>query len=159
MTCAPSKDSDQPGHPPSLIRVHCPLEETLGPQLPIKCNSEYSDQAWRMPRLQTGQMLRLICLRWVHMPFCWFCHEAAQMNRIKQIITPIVLVKSDAIVWPHIPGAQQLSECYLFFHPGDYRLSDYNSATVTVHHYEPFPPRMGNTISYLLAVDRFSSCF
>ena len=21
MTCAPSKDSDQPGHPPSLIRV------------------------------------------------------------------------------------------------------------------------------------------
>ena len=22
-------------------------------------------------------------LRWVHMPFCWFCHEAAQLNIIK----------------------------------------------------------------------------
>ena len=28
MTCAPSKDSDQPGHPPSIC---CPHEETLGP--------------------------------------------------------------------------------------------------------------------------------
>ena len=25
MTCAPSKDSDQPGHPSSLITVHCAL--------------------------------------------------------------------------------------------------------------------------------------
>ena len=29
MICAPGEDSDQPGHPPSLIRVHCPHEETL----------------------------------------------------------------------------------------------------------------------------------
>ena len=28
---------------------------------------------------QTGRMLRLICLRWAHMPFCWFCHEAAHL--------------------------------------------------------------------------------
>ena len=32
MTCAPSKDSDQPGHSPSLISLHCPHEETLDPQ-------------------------------------------------------------------------------------------------------------------------------
>ena len=32
MTCAPSEDSDQPGHLPSLIRAFaCPHEETLGP--------------------------------------------------------------------------------------------------------------------------------
>ena len=42
MACAPSEDSDQPGHPPSLIRVfavdaqadlslRCPHEESLGP--------------------------------------------------------------------------------------------------------------------------------
>ena len=40
MACAPSEDSDQPVHPPSLIRVfavrmkkslRCPHEETLGP--------------------------------------------------------------------------------------------------------------------------------
>ena len=28
MICAPSEDSDQPGHPPSLC---CPYEESLGP--------------------------------------------------------------------------------------------------------------------------------
>ena len=29
--CAPSEDSDQPGHPPSLISLRCPHEENLGP--------------------------------------------------------------------------------------------------------------------------------
>ena len=29
--CAPSEDSDQPGHPPSLISLRCPHEESLGP--------------------------------------------------------------------------------------------------------------------------------
>ena len=36
MTCAPSEDSDQPGHPPSLISLRCPLKETLGLWLSIK---------------------------------------------------------------------------------------------------------------------------
>ena len=31
MTCAPSEDSDEPGHLPSLIILPCPREETLGP--------------------------------------------------------------------------------------------------------------------------------
>ena len=31
MTSVPSEDSNQPGYPPSLIRVCCPHEETLGP--------------------------------------------------------------------------------------------------------------------------------
>ena len=31
MTCATSKDSDQLGHPPSLISLHCPLDESLNP--------------------------------------------------------------------------------------------------------------------------------
>ena len=29
MTCAPSEDSDQPGHPPILISHRCPHEESL----------------------------------------------------------------------------------------------------------------------------------
>ena len=33
ITCAPSEDSDQPGHPPDQ-NLRCPHEETLGPQLP-----------------------------------------------------------------------------------------------------------------------------
>ena len=39
MTCAPSEDSDQPGHPPSLL-----LRSR-------HANSEDSDQTGRMPRL------------------------------------------------------------------------------------------------------------
>ena len=31
VTCAPSEDSDQPGHPPSLISLRCPHEESVGP--------------------------------------------------------------------------------------------------------------------------------
>ena len=36
MACASSEDSDQLGHPPSLSSLHCPLEESLVPLLPIK---------------------------------------------------------------------------------------------------------------------------
>ena len=36
MTCVPSEDSDQPGHPPSLISLRCLSEESLGPKLPLK---------------------------------------------------------------------------------------------------------------------------
>ena len=35
MACAPSEDSDQPGHPPSLISLRCPHEGTLG-SVPIE---------------------------------------------------------------------------------------------------------------------------
>ena len=31
MACAPSQDSDQPGHQPSLISLRFPHEESLGP--------------------------------------------------------------------------------------------------------------------------------
>ena len=41
MTFAPSEDSYQPGHPPSLIRVfHNPHEEALGPCLSVACTAE-----------------------------------------------------------------------------------------------------------------------
>ena len=36
-------------------------------------HSEDSDQTGRMPELR---------LRWAHMPFCWFCHEVAQIWNI-----------------------------------------------------------------------------
>ena len=31
MACALNEDSDQPVHPPSLISLRCPHEESLGP--------------------------------------------------------------------------------------------------------------------------------
>ena len=36
MAIAPSEDTAQPVHPPSLISRRCPHEETFGPQLPIE---------------------------------------------------------------------------------------------------------------------------
>ena len=49
MICAPSEDSDQPGHPPSLITLHCP-----GSQVALS-------------------------VFWAHMPVCWFGRVAAQV--------------------------------------------------------------------------------
>ena len=71
MACAPSEDPDQPGHPPSLIRVFAVhlkkariLSYPLGGQR-------------RLIRLGDAQADLSPC--WGHMPFCWFCHDAAQM--------------------------------------------------------------------------------
>ena len=48
--CAPSEDSDQPGHPPSLIRVFAVRIKKLGPLDTHWAHSEDSDQTGRMPR-------------------------------------------------------------------------------------------------------------
>ena len=69
MACAPSEDSDQPGHPPSLIRVFsvC-LKKARILSYPLSAQRRlWSDCADAMADL---------CLRWAHMPFCWFCHDA-----------------------------------------------------------------------------------
>ena len=54
---ASSEDSDQPGHPPSLIRVFA-------------------------VRMKKAWVLSLadLSLRWAHMSLYWFCHEAAQLS-------------------------------------------------------------------------------
>ena len=50
MAIAPSEDTYQPVHPPSLISLHCPHEETFGPHTHW-AHCEDSDQTRRMPRL------------------------------------------------------------------------------------------------------------
>ena len=70
--CAPSEDWDQPGHPPSLIRVFA-----------MRSIGIYG------PKLSSGGQRRLwsdwvdaqadLSLRWAHMPFCGFCHEATHL--------------------------------------------------------------------------------
>ena len=67
MACVPSEDSDQSGNPPCLIRVFAQWV-AKDPSF-LHVDSEDSDQ--------TGRMLSL---HWAHMPFCWFCHEAAQIT-------------------------------------------------------------------------------
>ena len=52
MSWSPSKDSDQPGHPPSLIRVFAVCSMVAKDPSILHTDSEESDQ--------TGHMLRLI---------------------------------------------------------------------------------------------------
>ena len=51
MICAPSGDSDQPGHPPSLIRVFAVRSVVAKDPSFLHADSEDSDQTGRMPRL------------------------------------------------------------------------------------------------------------
>ena len=50
MACAPSEDSDRPGHPPSLISLRWPHEKSSSPKLPIECTAQTELTRW-MPRL------------------------------------------------------------------------------------------------------------
>ena len=59
MICGPSEDSDQPGHLFSLIIV-----------LPVRMNIGSSATHWAHCKDWSD---------WAHMPFCWFCHEVAQI--------------------------------------------------------------------------------
>ena len=82
--CAPSEDSDQLGHPPSLrLRsawasaqsyqsLCCPHEESLGPYLP-------TERTAKTPIRLGG------CLGWSESSlgaylFCWFCHVTAHFD-------------------------------------------------------------------------------
>ena len=49
--CAPTEDSDQPGHPLYLIRVFACAQWVAKESMCLHADSEDSDQAGRMPRL------------------------------------------------------------------------------------------------------------
>ena len=70
MTVPPA-NSDQPGHPSSLIRVFAAAQWVAKDPSFLSADSKDSDQTGRMPSD--------LSLRWAHMPFCWFFHEAAHM--------------------------------------------------------------------------------
>ena len=72
MACAPSEDLDQPGHPPSLIRVFA--VRSMGSQGPnaSSCGQRRLCRDWADAQAD-------LSLRWTHMPLYWFCHEAAYL--------------------------------------------------------------------------------
>ena len=71
MICAPSEDSDQPGHPPSLIRVSAVrLKQNWVLSYPLSAQRRlWSDWADAQADLS---------LRWAQKSFYWVCHEVAQ---------------------------------------------------------------------------------
>ena len=67
IACAPSEDSDQPGHPPSLIRVFAVCMKKYGILRSHWAHSEDSDQTGQMPRLiwvYAGRTVILLVLSW-----------------------------------------------------------------------------------------------
>ena len=77
--CAPSEDSDQPGHPPSLMRVFpCAQWVAKDPSF-LHADSEDSDQTERMANLS-------LCR--AHRSFCWFCRAAAQLLLFAYVMYP-----------------------------------------------------------------------
>ena len=90
--CAPSEDSDQPRHPPSLIRVFAVrMKKTWVLSHPLSAQrrlwSDWADAQADLRSDQTGQMLIRLgrCPGWSKssldaQSFYWFCHEAAQIR-------------------------------------------------------------------------------
>ena len=68
MACVPSDASDQPGQ---IFAVHIKKAQVLSGPLSTK-RRLWSDWVDAQADLS---------LRWAHMPFCWFCHEVAQIAR------------------------------------------------------------------------------
>ena len=70
--CEPSEDSDQPGHPPSLIRVFAVrMKKAWVLSYPLSAQRRlWSD--WTDAQAD-------LSLRLAHMSFCLFCHEAAHL--------------------------------------------------------------------------------
>ena len=71
IICASSEDSDQPGHPPSPIRVSAVhLKQNWVLSYPLSAQRRlWSDWADAQADLS---------LRWAQKSFCWVCHEVAQ---------------------------------------------------------------------------------
>ena len=72
VVSAPSEDSDQPEHPPSLIRV-------VAVRMKIHWVLNYPLRAQQRLWSEWVDAQADLNLRWAHRSFCWFCHEVAQM--------------------------------------------------------------------------------
>ena len=78
MACAPSEDSDQPGHPPSLIRV-------FAVRMKKACVLSYQLIAQRRLRSDWANAQADLSLRWAHIPFCWLCHAFTHISPLADL--------------------------------------------------------------------------
>ena len=93
-----SEDSDQPGHPPSLIRVFTVHMTTLWVlSYPLSAQR-------RLPSGWVDSQAEL-SFSWAHMPFCWFCHETADLTGNINIFFQI----------PFLPGDTDLDQLSKIF--------------------------------------------
>ena len=84
--CAPSQVSDQPGHPPSLIRVFADhMKKAWVLSYPLSAQRRLMS-AWASNERTAKTLIRLVgCPGWSESSLgahslCWFCHVTAQMT-------------------------------------------------------------------------------
>ena len=112
MICAPSEDSDQTWHPPSLpslIRVFAVRSMgSWGPDV-SSCGQRRLWSDWADAQAD-------LSLRWAHMPFDWFCHEVVQMletfaiqykNNLHQRYSTVVPYRRDNQSYLYCPSKQK----------------------------------------------------
>ena len=81
MACAPSEDSDQPGHLPILIRVFVVrMKKAWVLSYPLSAQQRLSSD-WADDQAD-------LSLCWMHMPCCWFCHVAAHLYCSQITVNP-----------------------------------------------------------------------
>ena len=86
MVCAPSDDSDQPGHPPSLIRVFAVRMK--------------KDWVLSYPTHNEDSVSSLGA-----QSFCWFLREAAQIwysGSVMKLPTPCIRVSFNSLKWDRL---------------------------------------------------------
>ena len=106
MACAPSEDSDQPGHLPSLIRVLLSAWRKLGSLATHWAHSEDSDQTGQMPRLIwvfAGCTVILLVLSWggcfVQYNDKSFISAKSVLNRMKLTVDTIITLIMDKSIF------------------------------------------------------------
>ena len=78
IICAPSEDSGQPGHPPSLIRVLA-VRMKKAWVLSYPLSAHYPLSVQRRLWSDWADAHADLSFHWVHRSFCWFCDEAAHI--------------------------------------------------------------------------------
>ena len=118
MACAPSENSDQPGHPPSLIRVFAVCMKKswiLSYPLSAQCRL-WSDWVDAQADLS---------LRWANRSVCWFCHEVAHLEEaltIKKSNNELQVLCRKHHTQKHMrrpgiePGSQEWESCMIPLH-------------------------------------------
>ena len=81
MTCAPSVDLDQPGHPPSLIRVLAVRLMIAKDPMFLHGDREYSDQTGCM-----GHFVRFVVLWLVNITY-------SEQNLHNKLLSPVLVLQ------------------------------------------------------------------
>ena len=85
VACAPSEDSDQPWHSPSLIRVFAVrMKKALVFSYPLSTQ--------RRLRSDWADAQADLSLRWAHVSVCWFCRVVAQIVLLNDLLEGVISV-------------------------------------------------------------------